>query len=108
MALSVSKTGNAVAVTFDGSTDFEWATDSTVDMADGCQLIGMVWMAAAAGGVMTVRDETTTGTILLPISCDIAVNGAYNFPVIFNTKPVVKGSEVTNGMKAVFYFEEPL
>ncbi len=102
-ANSVSKDGNFVNVTFDGSNDFDL---SAYLGSKNVTLFYISQNAVAANDTLTVRNNSASGVAIYGPFKDVTGSGLnryFNPPRVL--KPYVKGSEATAGSKATFEVE---
>jgi hypothetical protein len=100
-ANTVSKAGNFISITFDGATDLDFSTDSTINLPQGCYLQSINVRAAAANNYLTVRHNGATG---VPMFLLKDVQGGSSVMYFNGTfyKPYIKETEVSAGVAAVF------
>jgi hypothetical protein len=100
-ANTVTKAGNFIHITFDGATDLDFSTDSTINLPKGCYLQSINVKAAAANNVMTVRHNGATGVPMFLLK-DVQGGSSVMYFNGASCKPYIKGTEVSAGITAVF------
>jgi hypothetical protein len=100
-ANSVAKSGRFIHIVFDGSTDLDFATDTVINLPTGCYLQSINVMANAASDVLTVRHGGATGVPMFLLKDVQGGASVMYFDGVF-CKPYIKGTEVSNGVAAVF------
>jgi hypothetical protein len=100
-ANTVTKAGNFIYIVFDGATDLNFSTDSTINLPQGCCLQSINVKAAAANNVMTVRHNGATGVPLFLLK-DAQGGSSVMYFHGASCKPYIKGAEVSAGLAAVF------
>jgi hypothetical protein len=100
-ANTVIKAGNFIYVTFDGATNLDFTTDSTIKLPGGCYLESINVKAAAANNVLTVRHNGAAGIPMFMLKDTVGGTSVMYFNGTF-CKPYIKGTEVSNGLSAVF------
>ncbi len=99
---SVSKDGNFINVTFDGSTDFDMCDYLGVK---NVTLYAISQDAVAANDTLTVRNGSASGVRIYGPFKDITGGGLIRYYKPRVAKPYVKGSEATAASKATFEVE---
>ena len=100
---TITKDGNFVNVTFDGSTDFDLCAALGVNSVT---LYAITLDAKAVNDTLTVRQRSATGVRIFGPFIDSTLSGLFRpyWPARV-LKPYVKGSEATAGSKATFEVE---
>jgi len=93
-------------ITFDGSTDFNGATNANTLWTKGVILYSVVWTVPALNGTVTFRNISATGTKLFPtITMDTLTSAIKQFKGLF-CFPYVKGSEMPDGAVATLEYSK--
>jgi hypothetical protein len=100
-ANTITKAGNFIYITFDGATDLDFTTDSTIKLPNGCYLQSINVKAAAANNVLTVRHNGANGIPIFLLK-DLQGGTSVMYFGGVSCKPYIKGSEVSAGVAAVF------
>jgi hypothetical protein len=100
-ANSVAKSGRFIHIVFDGSTDLDFSSDPVINLPTGCYLQSINALANAASDVLTVRHGGATGVPMFLLKDAQGGASVMYFDGVF-CKPYIKGTEVSNGVAAVF------
>jgi len=106
MALTISKNGNFINVTFDGATAWDVTSGSglTQDVPNGLNIRSIQMIPAAQNDVLTVRLGSATGTIIFKGKAADAYDSKIKY---FMNSPekryklYVKGDEATSGVMMI-------
>ena len=100
-ANSVAKSGRFIHIVFDGSTDLDFSTEPVINVPTGCYLQSINVKANAAADVLTVRHGGASGVPMFLLKDIQGRASVMYFDGVF-CKPYIKGTEVSNGVAAVF------